>query len=802
MDQQLRPDDSTILLEQRSNRQDKWNAERTVVLRVYNYFRIVLSFLLLILFYEVPHQKFVGTIEPGLFQTVMLAYLMFNVASGFLVLVSRNERITGPTAVTSLVILDIFFLTILLFTSGGVESGLGYLLVFSVSFGSVLLAGQTSLLFPAFASVNTISSELYLQNVGVSEGSQPFFQVALLGTSFFIVNFFFQYISRKVTEREMEVVSLEALDQLHRIAEQSRQELEVSNARFTVLLSSTGEGVLGLDLDGIVTFANPRACLLLDIDYEDLIDSNIQRFMIAKNQDLDGDKVVSIRPQKVLTLLDIEPQFSYDPGNWQTAKKKSFIIDYSCEATVSKSGENTGAVLLFQNVTQQRENEERVQYLANYDDLTGLSNRTNFQEVLKNAISRTKRSNRSIAILVVDTDHFTVINEQQGHAAGDEMLKVIARRLQEAVREGDVVARLHGDQFAIMLTDLDHAENATVAADNLINVASLPMTIDGQELSTSVSIGIAVLSDLQQHADELISAAVSALETAKNEGRNTFRFYQPELQQRAEEKKRVQILLRTAEEKNEFKLMYQPIISVKEEKIYSSEALIRWSPTDSEPITPDIFIPIAEDSGQITQIGSWVLTTVSEQVNQWKELLGIYPSVAINISSKQLKDSVFREQFQEMLTTFKIPVEVVELELTETGVMEDPERCLEELLKLHDTGVKISIDDFGTGYSSLDYLRRLPLDILKIDQSFTFGIGVSENDEEIVRVMIRMAHAMGLKVICEGVETREQFEFLRRHDCDLVQGYYFSRPRSVEDITSLFVSEQNGSIRIMEGEAG
>jgi EAL domain-containing protein (putative c-di-GMP-specific phosphodiesterase class I) len=248
-------------------------------------------------------------------------------------------------------------------------------------------------------------------------------------------------------------------------------------------------------------------------------------------------------------------------------------------------------------------------------------------------------------------------------------------------------------------------------------------------------------------------------------------------------------------------MVYQPIISLRDGKIHSSEALIRWFPAGADPIRPDIFIPIAEESGQISNIGSWVLATVSEQVKKWKQDLGIYPTVAINVSSKQLRDSTFREQFLEMLNLYKIPVNAVELELTETGVMEDPETCLAELVKLHESGVSISIDDFGTGYSSLDYLRRLPLDILKIDQSFTTGIGESENDEEIVKVMIKMAHAMGLKVICEGVETRQQLDFLKEHNCDLVQGYYFSKPRSVDDITNLFIGERDGSINIMAGAA-
>ena len=650
------------------------------------------------------------------------------------------------------------------------------------------------MLFAAIATVCGISTEYYLHNIGVISGNQHYFEMALLGVAFFLVDYLFQHVAKQIAERDEEVVSLEALGQIHRIAEQSRHELEVSNARFTVLLESTEEGVLGLDMDGMVTFANPRAFLLLDVD-DSLIDGDVQRFMLVLD-DPDDDAVA---PQKVLDLLNIPAQVTYDPDRWQTAQKAPFIIDYSCEATVNKAGEATGAVLLFRNVTQQRETEKRVEYLANFDELTGLANRTNFSGVLKSAISRNYRNERFIAILIVDTDHFTVINEKLGHDAGDEMLKMIAQRLSSVVRPGDMVARLHGDQFAVMLVDLDHAENAALVADKILKEAAEPIVLDsGPPITTSVSIGISVTGPEVRDADEITSAAISAVENAKSQGRNTFRFFHPDMQKKAEEKKRIQMMLRSAIDNDEFKLVYQPIINIKDEKIHSAEALIRWMPTDSDPIRPDIFIPIAEESGQINNVGSWVLKTVVNQVKTWQEHLGVCPSVAINVSSKQLKNHEFREQFQSLLRTHNLPVDGVELELTETGVMEDPEKSMAELHKLHELGVSISIDDFGTGYSSLDYLRRLPLDILKIDQSFTFGIGESENDEEIVRVMIRMAHAMGLKVICEGVETKEHLDFLKEHDCDFVQGYYFSKPLAVEDMTELLAAELNGSINVMD----
>lgn len=785
-----------LLDEQMVSRQAKWNRERILVLRVYNYFRIVLSFFLLILFFQGTNQEFVGSFNPSWFQSILLLYLLFNVAVGIATLVSEKQVLRGATSIASVVVFDIYFLSLLLLTSGGVDSGLGYLLVFSVAFGSAMLGGQASFLFPALATVNGISGELYLHNVGVANGSQHFFEMSMLGISFFVVNFFFQYITRRLEERESEVVNLETLDRLHRIAERSRKELEVSNARFKVLLTSTGEGVLGLDMQGIITFANPRACDLLAVSYTGLVNSNIQRFMLPSSR---SRSATVIKAQKVLQLLNIKALSVYDPDQWQTAEQEPFMIDYSCEVTVNRADMTTGAVLLFRNITQERNNEERLRYLARYDQLTGLSNRSNFQEVLNFAISRSRWSKRSISILVVDSDHFSMVNEQHGQIAGDEILKVIAERLQASVREGDLVARLHGDQFAIMLADLDQAEHAALVAETVVSNISQPISIANKDMTTSVSIGIAVLSGQRQSANELLGAALSALGTAKAEGRNTYRFFNLEMQLRADDKKRVQILLRTATQNNEFTMMYQPIISLKDQRIQSCEALIRWAPAGAESISPDVFIPIAEESGQIAQIGNWVITNVAAQMTAWFEELGFFPAVALNVSSKQLRDSTFRELYQHVMHARQIPIHLLELELTETGMMEDPEKCLAELVELHQLGVKLSIDDFGTGYASLDYLRRLPMDILKIDQSFTDGIGQSDNDEEIVRVMIRMAHAMGLQVICEGVETREQLDFLRSQNCDLAQGYYFSKPRTVADISVMLKAERDGQLNILEG---
>lgn len=778
-----------ILQEQLAERELKSLGQRAAVLRVYNYYRIVLSFLLMILFYEVPDQTFVGTYEPNDFQNIILVYLIFNVGIGFYCLLRDASAVT-TRLIVAVTLVDLVLLTGIMVTSGGVQSGLDSLLIFAAAFGGVMIFGQLSYLFPFAATMLCLMSALYSYMTDVEGSTSYFFEVSLVAVAAFAVNALLQYVADLLKRQEMEVVSLSTLEKMREIAEHSRAELEEQYDRFNVLLSATSEGVLGLDTRGTIIFANPRACELLAVTQENLIERDVQDFMVKNN-------LAEDRPP-FFDMLDVLPRSSYDPERWRTDLGEPFIVDIRGEETVNKSGERTGAVLIFKNITEERQKEERLRYLSNHDALTDLPNRSHFHDLLNAGISRSGRTERHTAVLVVDLDHFTVINEKSGQQTGDWILKEAAKRLLQTIRKGDQVARLGGDQFGIMLIDMDSVEDASIVADKVITEISRPLNIPNGPDSISTSVGIATTGQDVREPDELIAAAIAAVETAKSMGRNQYAFFEPEIQNKIEEKKRIQIMLRDAVDKQEFRLMFQPIVDIQAGRIASSEALIRWFPQGCDPIRPDIFIPIAEESGQINTIGAWVIETVMQQAQAWIETVGESPAIAVNISSRQLRTEEFRLSFIAMLEQYAIPVHKVELELTETGVMEDPEKCLDELSKLKELGVSISIDDFGTGYSSLDYLRRLPLDILKIDQSFTRGIGESENDEEIVRVMIGMAHAMGLKVICEGCETIEHLRFLQEHNCDYVQGYFFSRPQAPEDITRMILGEVNGSFNIMD----
>ena len=335
-----------ILQEQLAEKEVKSLTQRAAVLRVYNYYRIILSFSLMILFYEVPDQTFVGSFEPGFFQSIILGYVIFNVASGFYcLLVQDPEKITTPIII-GITVADLVFLILLMITSGGVESGLDSLLIFAAAFGGVMIHGQISYLFPSTALILCFASASYTFMMDIEEGMGHFFEVALIGVSAFAVNALLQYVSNLLKKQEMEVVNLATLERMRQVAEKSRIELEEQYDRFNVLLNSTSEGVLGLNNLGVIIFANPRACQLLSISHSDLIDRDIEDFFLKAEH--------SDETPKIFQFMDITPRASYDPENWRTNLGEPFIVDIKCEVTTNKTGERTGSLILFKNITEER----------------------------------------------------------------------------------------------------------------------------------------------------------------------------------------------------------------------------------------------------------------------------------------------------------------------------------------------------------------------------------------------------------------------------------------------------------------
>ncbi len=423
--------------------------------------------------------------------------------------------------------------------------------------------------------------------------------------------------------------------------------------------------------------------------------------------------------------------------------------------------------------------EERIRHLAYFDALTGLPNRTQLNDHLQYALSLAKRSNGHLAVMFLDLDHFKDINDTLGHTIGDALLVELAQRLHLALREEDTVSRLGGDEFILMFPGTD-GHGAAQVAQKLLDVITRPYLIEQYELSVSASIGIALYPNDGEDLETLSKRADSAMYRAKQEGRNGYRFFTQEMQAKAVRNLQLVHALRHALERNELHVHYQPQVAMQGNNIVGAEALLRWQHPELGAISPAEFIPAAEDSGLILPIGEWVLRNAVQQTKTWMEDGAAPMVISVNLSAAQFRHPDLPDLVSRILDEVGLPPEYLELELTESVAMHDPEGAIGVMNALHDRGIRISIDDFGTGYSSLSYLKKFKVYKLKIDQSFVRDISTDAEDKAIVSAIIHMARSLGLKTIAEGVETSGQLAFLKEQQCDEAQGYYYSKPLSAE----------------------
>jgi len=583
-----------------------------------------------------------------------------------------------------------------------------------------------------------------------------------------------------------------ALDEHRRIAEDS-------TTRLNIILNSVSEGILGIDLDGQITFANPKASELLAIDTEN-ISGKLQDFLVLYNPSTTNSHHFRDSNRELVELLSSNFYSAScsgrknlkGSGGWQSLTGTKFHSDYSCDLTTDLSGAVNGAVLTFKDTTQEKETEEKLLHLANFDYLTNISNRAYFHDALKKSIARVKRSNTTLAVMFLDIDHFKFINDQYGHDIGDLLLQNISQKLSGILREDDLISRMGGDEFAIILQDIPTRINVVNVAQKILKSVSDPLELNGIKIEVSTSIGISFYDPHSMNMDDLLKSADTAMYAAKSEGRNNFQFFAKQMQDKAEQNQRVQRLLSKAITNHELTVLYQPKISLLQKKMVGCEALIRWYPEEGGMISPDIFIPIAEQTGQIIELGNWILNQVCQQISHWQTLPYFDGMVtAINVSVRQLGTSEFRDKLVEAMNAHNIKPEFVEIEVTETATFDDHNVFFSELEKIHALGVKISIDDFGTGHSSLDYLRKMPVDIIKIDRSFIKDIGMDEQDEELIRTILAISKTMSIQVIAEGAETVEQLIFLEKNKVDNIQGYYFSKPIQEQAISDALNSKDN-----------
>jgi diguanylate cyclase (GGDEF)-like protein/PAS domain S-box-containing protein len=437
------------------------------------------------------------------------------------------------------------------------------------------------------------------------------------------------------------------------------------------------------------------------------------------------------------------------------------------------------------NISEKKQAEERLAFLAHHDGLTDLPNRLLFMDRLSQALARVKWHQRLVAVLFLDLDHFKRINDSLGHAMGDLLLKAVAERLSSCVRAGDTVARIGGDEFTVVLADIAQSEDIPKVAQKIIEAISRPFSLMGQEFFITISMGISVFPNDGQDAQTLVKNADAAMYRAKEQGRNHYQHYSPAMNVRTLERLALESNLRHALERKELLLHYQPRVDLESGRIIGVEALLRWQYPDLGLVSPSQFVPLAEETGLIIPIGEWVLRTACAQNRLWQSM-GFPPMrVAVNLSVRQFEQRNLVETIGRVIKETGLDPNYLELELTEGLIMKNPEITVATLRSLHEMGIQISIDDFGTGYSSLSYLRRFPIHALKIDQSFVRDIITDPDGTVIVTAIILLAHSLKLKVIAEGVETRDQLDFVRSLKCHEMQGYLFSKPVPGEEITRL-----------------
>ena len=565
----------------------------------------------------------------------------------------------------------------------------------------------------------------------------------------------------------------------------------VSKSYVDNILGSMMDPLLVMDPAGIITKVNKAATDLLACEEEHLI----------------GMALEDIVPDYPEAEEDAEEQdgfFKLNEGYFARNGTRVPVL-FSTSVMHDDSGSVQGIVCVAKDITERKRAEEKIKYLAYYDSLTGLPNRDLFRDRVDQALKLGGRYDRIIAVLFLDLDNFKQVNDSLGHHVGDWLLKRVSLLVQKSLRDSDtisrneienVLSRQGGDEFTILLTEIEQSEDAAAVAKRILQLLSEPVTLGKEEIYVSASIGIAIFPHDGDDMDTLLQNADTAMYHAKEQGKNNYQYYKKSMHDSAFEKMTLENHLRKALNRSEFQLYYQPQVEAGTGRIVGLEALIRWLSPELGMVSPADFIPLAEERGLIGPIGEWVVHTACVQNREWQ--LGGLPKmpVSVNISSKQFQRLTIMKIIENALTESGLEPQYLKLEITESAIMEESEVTVRAMQKLNKMGLHFIMDDFGTGYSSLSYLKRFPIDAIKIDRSFIRGLHVDPDDEAIANAIISMAHSLGMKVVAEGVETEAQLAFLRKQGCDEIQGFLFSRPVPAGEIPDLLrLSEQEGGIQ-------
>jgi len=453
----------------------------------------------------------------------------------------------------------------------------------------------------------------------------------------------------------------------------------------------------------------------------------------------------------------------------------------SISALYDNNKELTNYVAFYEDITSIIESEESFRKIAYYDNLTGLPNRMLLRERLQQSILQSKRNNTSVGLIILDIDSFKIINDTLGDKAGDRLLKQVSLRLQESIRQTDTMARMGGDEFAIVLTNLTKHQDITIVAVNLMTSLRKPFEIDGNELFVTASMGITTAPQDGEDVDDLIKRTDNAMYHAKDKGKNTFRFFSREMDSLAANRLNIETNLRRAIRNNEFELYYQPRVDLRTDKVSSAEALIRWNDPDEGVIQPLTFISIAEDTGLIVKIGEWVIEQACRDIRKWRDMGLPELKISVNVSARQFMDFSLSSKIEGMIRKCGIDAKNFEVEITESTLVKNIEFTTSMLKKLTDLGITIAIDDFGTGYSSMSYLKKLPFHVLKIDREFIKDLTEDSDDEEITKAIVALGKGLKLDIVAEGVETKQHYNILKKEGCTEAQGYFISKPVPAPD---------------------
>ncbi len=556
------------------------------------------------------------------------------------------------------------------------------------------------------------------------------------------------------------------LKQAHRVAE---EKLRLAERAF----QNTAEGITVTDVNGDIVSTNPAFEAITGYTHDEVLGQN----------------------PRILKSGHHEPSFYREMWNtltstghwrgeiWNRRKNGDVYLEWLTISAVKDSkGETTHFVGVFTDITQIKEAQAQINFLAHHDALTKLPNRALFRERFEHALMHARRADQPVALLFLDLDRFKTVNDTLGHPAGDQVLLEVSERMRTIIRASDTLARLGGDEFVLLLEEQANAQHAAVVARKLIDLFSNSMIIGEHELVVTASIGITLYPNDGDDPDLLIRHADRAMYEAKQQGRNTYRFFTQALTEGALERLKMENDLRWAISRDELILHYQPIVDLKTQQLQGVEALVRWRHPKQGLIAPGLFIELAEEIGIIADIGQWVLHAACQQLATWDRNNFTIPRLSVNLSVQQIDREGLVTLVSDALSASGLSPQRLELEVTESMLMRNPELSRTVLSELRTIGVKFAIDDFGTGYSSLAYLKLLPLDRLKIDKSFVHDIGRDDNDEAIVRAIIALSKILGLESVAEGVEQPSQAEFLKRVGSDLAQGYLYSHPLAADEL--------------------